>query len=208
MGCDIHNHIEYKKTINGGPKWICGDYYHVNPYCEEGADNRDKKLSLVGFYDNRNYSLFATLANVRNYGDTPYICNPRGLPKDVSAEVKEDSDYWDCDGHSHSYFTLRELIEYQKNIKPLRHRGMISPEAQRNLDENGVLPKEWCQSTNQEGWEFREWKTENTVLIPLIESLKQRANELHIIYDFLWETNYEEALKRAENIRMVFWFDN
>lgn len=130
------------------------------------------------------------------------------MPVDVSAEVKADSVRWGCDAHSHSYFTLRELIEYQASIKPLKHRGMISPEAQHALDEHGVHPDTWCQCTNMSGWAFREWEEENTVLVPLIEALKQRADELYLIYSFFWERDPEEALKMAENIRLVFWFDN
>jgi hypothetical protein len=120
----------------------------------------------------------------------------------------KDSDEWGLDGHSHSYFTLKELIDYQENIKPLKHRGMISPEAQEELDEHGILPDSWCQWTNQDGWAFREWEEENTVLIPLIEALKKRADELYVIYDWLWECKPEEAYKKSENIRIVFWFDN
>ena len=47
------------------------------------------------------------------------------------------------------------------------------------------------------------------ILEPLIERLYQRANELWVLYDF--ETRRpltEEVLKKMENIRIVFWFDN
>lgn len=205
MGCDIHIHVEYKRSVNGEQRWVCGDYFHVNPYKgEEGEPD----LCVVDFCGHRNYSLFATLADVRNYGDTPYIDDPRGLPDDVTYEVKRASNEWGCDGHSHSYFTLRELIDYQENIEPLRHRGMISPEAQENLDKHGITPDSWCQWTNQAGWEFRTWEEENTVLIPLIEALKQRADELYCIYGWLWDEKPQEAYEKSDNIRIVFWFDN
>lgn len=206
MGCDIHIHVEYRRTVDGAEKWLCGDYLLINPYY--GLDEYEPEYSLVDFCGDRNYSRFATLANVRNYGNTPYIDEPRGLPDDVTAEVKKDYYRWGIDGHSHSYFTLKELIDYQENIKPLKHRGMISPEAQKKLDDYGILPDEWCQWTNQAGWAFREWKTENTVLIPLIEALKKRADELYVIYDWFWESEPKTAYKKSENIRIVFWFDN
>jgi hypothetical protein len=163
---------------------------------------------LVDFCGDRNYSRFAVLANVRNYGNTEYIDEPRGLPRDVTAEVRKASRDWGIDGHSRSYFTLKELIDYQENIEHLKHRGMISPEAQELLDEHGILPDEWCQWTNQAGWAFREWETENTVLIPLIEALKKRADELFVIYDWLWESDPEKAYEMSDRIRIVFWFDN
>lgn len=218
MGCDIHIHVEYKKNAFTGydanhepqyeKRWVCGDYFKVNPYYAEGEDDWEQPLSLVGFCNSRNYSRFATLADVRNYGDTPYIDEPRGLPEDVTAEVKKDSDRWGVDGHSHSYFTLKELLDFQKDIKPLKHRGMISPTAQKALDERGELPNEWCQMTNMPGWAFREWEEENTVLLPLIEAIKKRADELYVIWEHLWESRPEEAYERSDNIRIVFWFDN
>lgn len=218
MGCDIHMHIEYKRNYftgydaNNKPqyekRWICGDYFMLNPYYNENEDDGEEPLTLVGFCDDRNYSRFAVLADVRNYGNTEYISAPRGLPDDVTAEVKKDSDNWDCDGHSHSYFTLKELIDYQKDIKPLKFRGMISPEAQKALDERGEFPNTWCQGTNMDGWAFREWEEENTVLLPLIDALKKRADELYLIYDFQWEDSPKEAYEKSNDIRIVFWFDN
>lgn len=205
MGCDIHIHVEYKRIVCGEEKWVCGDYFKVNPYWGEEDEPR---YYLVGFCDYRNYSRFAVLANVRNYGRTEYIDEPRGLPDDVTAEVLKDSNEWGLDGHSHSYFTLKELIDFQENIKPLKHRGMISPEAQKDFDERGILPNEWCQWTNDETWAVREWETENTVLVPLIKAIKERADELYLIYDFWWETDPKKAYELSENIRIVFWFDN
>lgn len=206
MGCDIHVHVEYKKHVNGEKKWLCGDYFTVNPYCDFYRD--EPQYNLVGFCDDRNYSRFATLANVRNYGGTPYIDDPRGLPSDVTKAVEACSDSWGIDGHSHSYFTLKELIDYQENIKPLKLSGMISPDAQEQLDKYNILPHTWCQGTNQVGWEFRTWVTENDVLIPLIDALKKRADELNVIYGFLWEDNPQKAYELSDDIRIVFWFDN
>jgi hypothetical protein len=45
-------------------------------------------------YHERNYSLFALLANVRNSAGVKPISEPRGLPEDVSEIVKKISDQW------------------------------------------------------------------------------------------------------------------
>lgn len=208
MGCDIHNHIEYLKTINGENKWICGDYFMVNPYYEEGIDDGEKPLELVGFCNNRNYGLFSILAGVRNYSDNKPIAEPKGLPEDLSKEVKEDIEYWGTDGHSHSYFTLKELLDYQKQQPKLKRSGYISPENAKALDEKGVEPECWCQFTTLNNWVWREWITRDDSLDHLIAEMKKRADELYIIYDFLWEQNPEEAYKQSDKIRLVFWFDN
>lgn len=48
------------------------------------------------------------------------------------------------------------------------------------------------------------------ILRPLIDRLKQRADELRLIYDFEWdrEQSTQELRDKANNIRIVFWFDN
>ena len=206
MGCDIHMHVEYKDFR--GDRWFCGDYFTINPYYEENNSDGELPYNLVDIYPYRNYSLFATLANVRNYGGTSYIDEPRGLPDDVCVEVKKASDRIGDYGHSRSYFTLQELIDFQNKAKPLKHRGMISPQAQINLDEKGILPDCWCQGTNEEGWQWRKWEESNKVLVSLIEIIKKRASELYVIYDFLWEREPEKAYEKSKNIRIVFWFDN
>ena len=62
MGCDIHFHIELKN----GNEWV----YYANPSLE------------------RNYKLFAFLANVRNDFKIIPISKPKGLPKDASLITK------------------------------------------------------------------------------------------------------------------------
>lgn len=203
MGCDIHMHLEYKK--NG--KWWCGNYYRINPYYYEKGSN-EPKYTKECWCESRDYGLFATLANVRNYSGNDYIDDPRGLPEDVTAEVEEDSDYWGIDGHSHSYLTLRELIEYRDNNPFLKRSGLVSKEEYDKYKNFGTDPSEWCRWSNAEGLEYLEWEVENKALYNLIDKLKERANDLFLIYDFMWSRNKEECMKKAEDIRIVFWFDN
>lgn len=102
MGCDIHMFVE--KRIN--EKWECIDTIVEDEYGNLDVPY-DKRI-----YHERNYSFFALLANVRNDACVKPISEPRGLPDDVSEIVKKVSNYWGCDGHSHSYYTLEELLEY------------------------------------------------------------------------------------------------
>jgi len=92
MGCDIHMNIEVK-TKNG---WEL--------YSKPDVD--------------RNYQLFAKLANVRNYD---YKINPisklRGIPEDASYLVKKSYEYRRCDAHSASYITCGELEILEEWLK-------------------------------------------------------------------------------------------
>jgi len=113
MGCDIHIYTE--KRVNG--KWISADNWKKSEWAESDAD-----LSVTPeIYEGRNYNLFAILADVRNgrgfagiktgEGFTP-ISPPKGLPEDVSEQVKAASDRYGCDGHSHTFLTVAEIMAF------------------------------------------------------------------------------------------------
>lgn len=130
MGCDIHLYVE--KKING--VWTSQDKWHT--YSRAGWNYATIEYA-DRFYSERNYDLFAILANVRNgYGFaftktggglTP-IALPKGVPSDVSLEVLRDIEEWSGDGHSHSYFTLKELLEYDWT-KVTNKEGYVSLES-------------------------------------------------------------------------------
>ena len=110
MGCDIHSYCEFynSKTKN----WVVykGKSFDHSYDLHDGS-RREIILNSTPFYW-RNYTLFAILADVRNGGNIIPISQPKGLPKNVSKALKKVSDDWGVDGHSHSYFTLEELLEY------------------------------------------------------------------------------------------------
>jgi len=47
---------------------------------------------------------------VRN-GQVDPISYPRGVPKGASSGYLYSVNLWDSDGHSHSYFSLKELLD-------------------------------------------------------------------------------------------------
>jgi hypothetical protein len=63
-------------------------------------------------YKERNYHLFSVLADVRGSGIA--ISRPRGVPEDASPEYKKIARFGEkhSDWHSHSYFTLQELLNF------------------------------------------------------------------------------------------------
>lgn len=130
MGCDIHFYVERK--VDG--KWVSADKWTPNKYAgDEGEPSMCVEYE-DRFYRDRNYDLFSMLANVRNgFGfagcDTgdgfKPIAMPRNLPFDVSPEVKDESDRYGCDGHSHSWLTLAELKSYDWKGQVSKHRGWV-----------------------------------------------------------------------------------
>ena len=85
MGCDIHGWVECKV----GDKWVA-----VKPLKD----------------DSRNYMRFSKLAGVRCY-DKQNDVVPLGVPNDVSDTTKFYIDYWEGDGHSHSYMPLADAYK-------------------------------------------------------------------------------------------------
>lgn len=201
MGCDIHMYVEYQKSVCDKIKWINGDYFKPNPYFKQFED--EEQFSRMELHGNRNYTLFATLAGVRdNTGKIVPVAEPKGIPEDASEYVNECAANWEGDGHTHSWLNLAELKEYNKSAPIAHYTGLLDPQSLKDFDDKGIYPTSWCQGTNMSGYERREWSEINNVLSPLITKLQARAKEL-MQYDF-----QEYNISNDEKIRIVFWFDN
>ncbi len=199
MGCDIHMFCEERKTMNDQTFWINADHWKPNPYHCAYDDGEDPELDIVGLLDDRDYSMFTALCGMRDYTEkSPKISDPKGLPNDVTDAVKKESDRWDCDGHSHSYATLREVKEFVEAGAPIKFSGLITPEAAKALDEDGTLPLFWCQGSSSP-MEFREW--EDTTQQPLKELLDKMTTRFNP-----YGSPLDDA--KLDDFRIVFWFDN
>lgn len=106
MGCDIHFYVEKKD----GDKWVSADKWTSDPWDSGEPDYVDVKRE-DSFYHDRDYLLFGILAGVRDRS-LPPIAKPRGLPADMSSEVRARSESYGIDGHSHSWLTLAELLAH------------------------------------------------------------------------------------------------
>ena len=189
MGCDIHIYVE--KKVNG--KWECID---------DLKKDEDGFFEIKGeeIYHGRNYILFALLANVRNYSGVEPISEPKGLPVDLSDQVKEISDIWIGNSHSHSYLTLQELLNYDFETM-IPDIGYILNETWEKFQEtlkNGspdyslLYPcDDWI--TSDLGWMDRMWEQPaKTIDKQFYEKTIPRLKELG----------------SPDEIRIVFWFDN
>jgi len=127
MGCDIHFYVERWTSSNNyeGPRNLSEDREQkLNEVLEDKPTNFrwvsvDKWVKGDGewsvpyhleYYNGRNYYLFSILADVRNRGGVEPINYPKGIPDDASTGYLYKCDQWDGDAHSHSFFTLEELL--------------------------------------------------------------------------------------------------
>lgn len=112
MGCDIHIWTEVRNTKTY--QWEKVGSIFPNPRFEDGDDVNEDHTPLIDEpYDDRNYRLFAILANVRNYGNVRPISKPRKLPVDITPEVMAKYNEWGSDAHSPSWLILAELMAYR-----------------------------------------------------------------------------------------------
>lgn len=225
MGCDIHSFAEVKDN-NG--KWnVVKEEVFTNPhYRKEDPQEGWNKPYQVELYSGRNYDLFAILANVRNgYGFAGVntgegfkpISEPKGLPDDISKTVKESAERWDEDGHSHSWFTVKELKEYDWHQLTMK-RGVISLDQYKIFKDTGGYPEMWSGGIS--GQEIITISEEDADKI-LDESVQKDPDLIYYV-SYRWGIRYIEsckhfveivipeleALGNQEDVRIVFWFDN
>ncbi|MDP5274813.1 hypothetical protein [Chengkuizengella axinellae] len=118
MGCDIHMYLEVRHFSKDDVErekgvWVSADKWTEDRYNFGYDDTRFEVEDKDRIYDGRNYKLFSILANVRNNNNLPYISEPKGLPEDVSDMVKNESDFWGDEVHSHTYLNLDEITNYE-----------------------------------------------------------------------------------------------
>ena len=231
MGCDIHLYVERRE--NG--KWTLVREQVPNEEFGECYDPHGTQLisqySPSGkhvnvFYNHRNYNFFAILANVRNrrgcaemstrQGFKP-ISMPRGLPQDISPEIKQLSDWWGIDGHSHSWLTVQELIEYDWEQTVVSY-GVVTRPQYEEFVETGIRPDaycEWIYGRNIEVVSPAEMEAiiadgadddETRYYVCIRWSWTYREAVGDYVFDTLFPTL--KALGDPDSVRIVFWFDN
>ena len=204
MGTDIHTVVQ---VLRDG-KWVT--------VAKDVATDRD-------------YSLFAILAGVRNgYGFAGIptgdavkpISEPRGLPDDFLMDEEEDY----LGDHSHSWLLLSEMNDYANHnaLANVGKTGVISLEHYLELKEQGLTrytqPKEWCGAISGRDIvtlsvdEVEEALTKCMPFLPgkvyvqynWIVSLIKFSRLAEVIDEIYAEASEEDP----KNIRFVFGFDS
>ena len=220
MGCDIHLYVE--KRVGG--RWVSADTWlpDTSPVLEDEAEPRLKVPDEARYYTDRNYSLFAILANVRNgWGTAGFttgtgfrpIAMPRGLPADVSPEVQAEADDCGRDGHSHSWLTVAELLDFDWDQTTIR-RGYVDPlnylfwkfEGKPRSWSTGLLGQSVRTFSNEEMEEALKWGRPPAQIFTAVQWPETYR---HCASDFLTQTlPRRRPLGPPEDVRIVFFFDN
>jgi hypothetical protein len=182
MGCDIHA-VWQKQRPTGA--W-------------EDVESKYK--------EDRDYELFAVLADVRNRDGATPIAEPRGFPKDFPIDGDKYHNEWMGD-HSFSWFLGSELLEWYKTAPVLTRTAIIERETYEKWDKiSGPYPR------SQDVFGARVVKIDDT-----LEGRTENPGWTHIRVQWPAYPNQEftyffDEVKRLMDlhgeIRFVFGFDN
>ena len=109
-------YVNKKSSRNKLFKKIIDDYLPMVLNLDSDKWGENTSTFIANFmtssvYIGRNYTLFGVLNQVRSYHEDTITDINRGLPLDVSNEIKEESDSWGGDAHSHTHIYLNEILD-------------------------------------------------------------------------------------------------
>lgn len=173
MGCDIHAFAEVRRD---GQWETVGAVFPLDKF---GA-KWEKRTHTEEPFGWRNYGMFGFLAGVRNDSAVEPLSAPKGLPPDISPKVREAAEYWEADGHSHSWLSLRELdsVDYEGPVENRRYTRQVGPNS---FDGGATAPAG-------------------------AGVLEKRADFLG--EHFMRHLEVLRTLGAPDDVRVVFWFDN
>jgi hypothetical protein len=214
MGCDIHNYVERK--ING--VWeLVPDTYGPLDYMANYSDKYNRHAWSLP----RSYNFFATLAGVRNYNELTPIHEPKGIPEDASEVLKKEWEQWQYDGHTPSFFSVKELLEAKDKMCVVV--GFLDIEQYKKFKSNGK-PDDWFISApNHLRMSGKDIAVISNEEMDRIINLLSFLDGKEYYTECIWEQPYSSfceyfwgefltAMQKLDedpnNVRFVFWFDN
>jgi len=205
-----------ERKINGVWEKVSETEAPQHPYFELAADDRTKEIfSRNAWATGRNYALFGVLASVRSKQFEAMI-HPRGLPSDLSEDVKKD--YNEANHHTPSFYSLKELLSF-------KDQGATATFFL-NMTHYKKYKKEKKIDFTKEDYYIRVPGGSNIVSVEKMDRLEKFAlfgdeddyitrvdyAVPHVeISSHFWE-KIVPAMQRLsddpENVRLTFWFDN
>lgn len=212
MGTDIH--WVAQKRING--QW------HNMQMAKYLSYDHEKKQEVVepgefNFTRERNYYLFAWLANVRNghgfagvktFEPVKPLTDHRGLPADIKeGSYNEETDEFegnDFGDHSQGWATAAEILAHPR--RQIIQTGVLTRADYVKLRDDGVQPTDWSGGIAGGG-----------IVVVEAAEFSQRHDATHVVATWTMPDGLDgfiAAVKEVadkhgpENVRLVFGFDS
>jgi hypothetical protein len=205
----MHAFLERK---NNKGKWESLDKWSYQ-------DVDGKRQYYISKYDSTFYgddNEFSMLFGGRKDEDNSPIIELRGLPDDISWQVKNCYSHWKNDAHSPSWFLLSELkdFDWEKKYKKKGFLDIRGYELLMNGDypwytfnPNWYSPIKECKEISEEEMKkVLETNEENDVILYCKTMWEQPYKSL-----FPYLLGLIEKLKQKgslDSMRIVYWFDN
>jgi hypothetical protein len=200
VGTDIHIFSEVReKGI-----WKIAEPLMKNPFWCEDYKESIPEWQPTSLNDSRRYELFAILANVRNPIRSvipfDYISEPRGLPPNVSKEIRDYYARFGNEAYSASWLLLADMAAFGWHGKEIMRRGIVHP-AVAHLFPPG-----------RRGFPFADWPkgvgfaadSGNGVEVKWVETYAEAAGR-----EFMEDSMSKlRSYGRPQDVRVVFWFDS
>ncbi|MGK5642451.1 hypothetical protein ACSNOK_29675 [Streptomyces sp. URMC 126] len=164
MGTDIYGCVEVREPCADE------DWYDGPPW--------RRALDLFPLYANRDYTAFACLFGVRDTGLWEPVAAGRGLPPDVSPDLRaeyEDVAALDAAVHGATWVTWSELSAMDPDVAPKGVRGLLELRDDRSpaMTHRYWITDEWppdaverlgarAAADGPAGTPFGEWRTDST----------------------------------------------
>ena len=187
MGCDIHTICEVKED----GKW------KVNPLpVFKAGYHWEKPKKRTNPPDDRDYGWFAVLADVRNDRKERLDCidKPKGIADDATKEWVKMANDMEGDMHSHSYFTLDELLAFDWDGKVISCSAFVTPAEKVMLNGANKRTKEW------RGLQADAFKVHHIWTETYRQWLDGKVDK--------WIKPMQKLRETYEDVRICFGFDN
>ena len=200
MGTDIYMHAEVKR--NGAWRLILEENVEYHP--EKNAQRREP----IKVYTGRDYNLFAVLADVRNpngrtVDDSKFdvIAPPRGLPRDLSPEMRDLVEEWGEDwAISLSWLLLSEILDFDWHGKVMHFEAMVDARAAHLFVEDEPFPFGKWPKDVQKGYSTI---MRDGVMVRWADTYAASVGE-GVLELFKGLTRYGDP----SQVRLVFWFSH
>lgn len=209
MGTDIRCYAE--RRVNG--KWeLCEplvpnpDYYPADPsdppYADDASEPEFKPQEI---YDERNYSVFAIIADIRNgsHSDEDYesIAPQRGLPEDISNELAEWANYWAQYAYGFTWCSFAELLNFPWKQKSIKKKAMVDPRAAYlfNNGSDSFPHLLWPRDVRKEYAGYMK----GGVTVTWRATYEESAGSYFLVNTF----EKLASFGKPEDVRLVMWFD-
>ncbi|MEV7175724.1 hypothetical protein [Kitasatospora sp. NPDC093679] len=191
MGADIHGFVECRAT---------------HGVLDENDDIRwEPAVDLDLLYGGRSYDAFGCLFGVRNHAGFRPLADGRGLPGDVTAEVRRAYEVWGRDAHGASWVSWAELaaVDWDEPAEAVDER----------VEEYSLVPtRGWVRT----GKSFRDtggrpegaaWIQDGR-LLRTVRMVRRDAVPPDGPWAPVWQVMGALAgVHGAANVRLVVWFE-